>query len=364
MSGHPGKASLRCAVTALAFTAALLTLSCGPGGGSREEEPPPAVAVEVVEPTSISSIAYANARLEGSGEAMIYPGTPGKVMEVLVSEGDQVEKGQRLVRMDTDEQMAATLSGARASLEAARVNLDNARRDVERMESLHRAGAVSSQQLERARAGLEAAQAQYDQARAGLEQARTAVSTSWIAAPFDGTVVRVWATEGQMISGIPVVSVASDSFFTARVLLPEETVYDLEPGQPAFIEVPALDGEAFPGVVTAVSSAVDAQSGLVPTRVRFETAGGKLRPGTSGRVGVQLRTFDDAVAVKESMLKRTRMGFQVVVVEGGTASVRDVETGISNDGRVQITSGLQPGDSLVVRGQNTLSDGDEVRVVR
>jgi len=344
--------------------AALLLAACGPGGGAQEEEPPPAVAVEVVQTTSISSIAYANTRLEGSGEAMVYPGTPGTVMEVLVSEGDRVEKGQRLVRMDTDGQMAAALSGARASVEAARINMENARRDLERLSVLQEAGAVSSQQVEQARAGVEAAQAQYDQARAGLEQARTAAGTSWIAAPFDGTVVRVWATEGEMISGMPVASVASDSFLTARILLPEEAVYDLEPGLPAFIEVPALDGEAFPGVVTAVSSAVDAQSGLVPARVRFETAGGRLRPGTSGRVAVQVRTVDEAVAVEESMLKRTREGFQVAVVENGAAEIRDVELGISNRGKVEITSGLEPGDSLIVRGQGSLAGGDEVRVVR
>ncbi len=343
--------------------AALLLAACGPGD-AREEEPPPAVAVEVVHTTSISSIVYANTRLEGSEEAMVYPGTPGTVVEVLVAEGDRVEQGQRLVRMDTDGQMAAALSGARASVEAARVNLENGRRDLERMTSLQEAGAVSSQQVERARAGVEAAQAQFDQARAGLEQARTAVSTSWIAAPFDGTVVRVWASEGEMISGMPVASVAGDTFLTARILLPEEAVYDLEPGLPAFVEVPALEGEAFPGVVTAVSSAVDARSGLVPARVRFETAGGRLRPGTSGRVAVQLRTADDAVAVEESMLKRTREGFQVAVVEDGAAEIRDVELGISNEGKVEITSGLEPGDSLVVRGHGSLADGDAVRVVR
>jgi membrane fusion protein (multidrug efflux system) len=357
------KQSIATLSAVLPMTAVLVVAACGPGG-EREEEPPPAVSVEVVGTGPISSISYANARLEGAEEAMIYPGTPGTVLEVLVSEGEAVEEGQRLVRMDTDGQMAATLGSARASLQAAAVNRDNARRDVERMASLQEAGAVSQQQLEAAQAGLEAAQAQYDQAMAAVEQARTAATTSWIAAPFDGTVVRLWASVGEMVSGMPVASVASDSHLVARILLPEEAVYDLEAGLPAYVTVPALDGRAFPGVVTAVSSAIDAQSGLVPVRVRFGNESGLLRPGTSGRVAVQLRTVEDAVSVEESMLKRTREGFQVVVLEDGRAAVRDVETGISNDGRVQITSGLVAGDSLVVRGQGTLSDGDEVRVVR
>jgi len=345
------------------LAAALLLAACGPGG-EKEEEPPPAVSVEVVETGPISSISYANARLKGAEEAMVYPGTPGTVLEVLVFEGEAVEKGQRLVRMDTDGQMAATLGSARASLQAAAVNRDNARRDVERMTSLQEAGAVSQQQVEAARAGFEAARAQYDQAMAGLEQAQTAAGTSWIVAPFDGRVVRLWATQGEMISGMPVASVASDSHLTARILLPEEAVYDLEVGLPAYVTVPALDGRAFPGVVTAVSSAIDAQSGLVPVRVRFENESGLLRPGISGRIAVQLRTVENAVSVEENMLKRTREGFQVVVVEDGRAAVRAVETGISNEGHVQITSGLAVGDSLVIRGQSTLSDGDEVRVVR
>jgi membrane fusion protein (multidrug efflux system)/multidrug efflux system membrane fusion protein/cobalt-zinc-cadmium efflux system membrane fusion protein len=363
MTTHPRTARLHNALTALAFAAMLLVSSCGPGGPEERRQPAQAVEVRIVNPTRISSVAYANARLEGAEEATIYPGSPGTVLEVLVSEGDSVEPGQRLVRMDTDQQMSSSVQGAAASLRAARVNAENAQRDVERIRALNEAGAASQQELERAESARQAAMAQVQQAEAAYQQASTARRTAWITAPFQGRVVRIWASEGNMVSASPILSLASSSFLEARILLPEEDIYDLRRGLAAFVEVSALEGRAFPGTVVAVSEGVDRTTGLVPVRVRFDNEEGMLRPGMSGRIGVETRTVEDAVAIEESVLKRTRTGFQVAVVENGRAAIREVVTGISSDGMVQITSGLSPGDSLIVKGQNTLAQGDEVRLV-
>ncbi|MCK4807194.1 MAG: biotin/lipoyl-binding protein, partial [Candidatus Aegiribacteria sp.] len=142
-----------------------LSIGCGPGQID-EEEPPVRVSVEVVEPFNISSIAYASARVEGLEEALIYALSPGKVEEVLVSEGDSVTAGQRLVRLNTDQQASAGTASAAAGISAAQANVDNASSNYRRIQSLYEAGAVSEQQLEGALASLEAAQAQLSQARA------------------------------------------------------------------------------------------------------------------------------------------------------------------------------------------------------
>jgi membrane fusion protein, multidrug efflux system len=83
----------------------------------------------------------------------------------------------------------------------------------------------------------------------------------------------------------------------------------------------------------------------------------------AGRVAILTETFTNTIAVEESVLRRTQSGYQVVVIENGRAVIREVEIGISSYGMVQVTEGLQPGDSLVVAGQSMLSDGAVVEVV-
>lgn len=339
-----------------------LSVGCGPGQ-AEEEEPPVRVSVEIVEPYDISSIAYASTRVEGLEEALIYALTPGKVEEVLVSEGDSVSAGQQLVRLNTDQQASAGTSSAVAGISAAQANVDNALSNYRRMQSLFEAGGASEQQLEGALASVEAAQAQLSQARAGYAQARTNRDNSWITAPFDGEIGRIWAREGNSSANTPLISISNNSAIVARILLPEENLLDLKPGLPAYITVSSLDNESFPGIVTSASSTVDQISGLVPVEVRFDETGGRLRPGMAGRVAVLTVTFENSVAVSESALRRTHSGYQVVVIENGEAVVKDVQVGISSEGMVQIIEGLNFGESLVVAGQTMIQDGSSVEVV-
>ncbi len=348
-------------VTAI-LAGVLLSIGCGPGQID-EEEPLIRVSVEVVEPVDISSIAYASARVEGLEEAMIYALSPGKVEEVLVSEGDSVTAGQQLVRLNTDQQASAGTSSAVAGISAAQANVDNATSNYTRMQSLYEAGGASEQQLEGARASVQAAVAQLSQARAGYTQARTIRDNSWITAPFDGEIGRIWARVGNSSANTPLISISNHSVIVARILLPEENLLDLKPGLPAYITVSSLDNESFPGMVTSASSTVDQISGLVPVEVRFDDTRGRLRPGMAGRVAVLTETFENSIAVLESALRRTHSGFQVVVVENGISVIRDVQTGIFSEGMVQITSGLSFGDSLVVAGQTMIQDGASVEVV-
>lgn len=350
----------RIAPVALLITA--LAAGCGPSA-PEEEERPVSVSVQVVQPTDISSMAFANTRLEGLNEALIYAMTPGTVEEVLVTEGDSVSSGQQLVRMDTDQQVTAGTSSASAGISAANANVDNARSNHQRMQVLFEAGAVSEQQLEYAATALEAAEAQLSQAYAGYTQARSARDNAWIAAPFNGRVGRIWARPGNSSMGSPLLSISSDQTLVARVLLPETDLLLLRPGLPAFITVGALDDESFPGVVTSAAGTVDPMSGLVAAEVTFTDPDPRLRPGMAGRVSILTSTIEDAVVVEESVLRRTQSGYQVAVIENGGVVIREVTTGVFSEGSVQITEGLQMGDSVIVAGQRLLQDDTPVEVV-
>ncbi len=343
--------------------AALLLAACGPGGAREEEEGPVPVTVKVMEPEQITEEVYAATRLEGTDEALIYPAMGGRIREVMVTEGDSVTSGQHLVRLTTDRQVSAGVTTAQAAIAAARANLDNARKNYDRIRSLYEAGAVSEQQVDGAEAALESAQAQLQQAYAGNQQALSTRANAYIDAPFDGRIGRIWAQEGNMAGSGPILSIANSSALMAKVLLPERHLPRLHSNLPAYVSITAYDGRNYPGVVSSAARSVDPVSGLVPVRIALDNAEGDLMPGMTGRAAVAVQTAESALVVPEIALRRTMDGFELVTVKDGTARVMPVETGISNRGRVQIASGLEPGDSVVVEGQFRVSEGERVRAV-
>lgn len=340
--------------------ALVLAAACG---RQREiaDEPVP-VAVTVVAPTTVSEEVIAAARLEGSSEATVYSGAGGRVEQILVSEGDSVVSGQRLVRLATDRSISAGSSAAQAAVAAAAANEASAMRSLERLETLYEAGAVSEQEIDNARAMYEAARAALQQARAGAAQAGAIADNSFVQAPFDGRVGRIWVREGGSAGGTPVLSITNGSALVARLLLPETALTRLRPGLPAYISVTALGGESFPGIVTAAARSVDPVSGLVPVEVAFENPGGRLLPGMTGRVSVLVETHEGVIALPEYAFRRSAEGFEVVRMSGGRAAIVPVETGIGSGGIVEVVSGLEPGDTVIVQGQFLVADGDPVRI--
>lgn len=349
-------------VIPMAISIALLVLACGPGG-EEDVERVVRVKIQTIESSTISSEVYANTRLEGAQEALIYGSIPGTVQEVLVSEGDEVEAGARLIRMDTDQQVNAGTSAALASVSAARANAENARSNYARMESLFEAGALSEQELDGIGVALEAAEAQLNQAYAGYTQARSTRDNAWIVAPFSGKIGRVWAREGNMSGSTPLVSISGNGGVVAKVLLPESEIFNLQEGQAAYVTVPAIDQLSIPGIVTAVAPTVDPVSGQVSAEVRFDDLDNLLRPGLSGRVSIITESIPDAIVLPINVLRRTRNGYQVAVVVDGKADLREITTGLISQGNVQITSGIEVGDVVIVLGQNSVVQDGSVEVV-
>ena len=340
----------------------LLVAACEPGG-DQDAERVVRVRIQTMEPSTISSEVYANTRLEGAQEALIFSSMPGTVEEVLVSEGDEVEAGERLVKMNTDQQVNAGTSAAIASVSAARANAENARANYERMQTLYEAGALSSQELDGVGVALEAAEAQLNQAYAGYTQARATRDNAWISAPFPGRVGRVWAREGNMSGSTPLLSISGNGGVVARVLLPESDIFKLEVGQPAYVTVSAIGNTSIPGVVTAVSPSVDPVSGQVSAEVHFDDPEIQLCPGLSGRVSIITESITDAMVLPVSVLRRTRNGYQVALVVNDRAVLREITTGLISHGNVQILSGVEPGDQVIVLGQNSVIQDGSVEVI-
>ncbi len=322
------------------------------------------VRTTTVQPSPITREIYAVARLEGEDEAIIVPAVGGRIEAVLVREGEAVNTGDPLVRLITDEQISAGTTAAVAGINAARANAENSQRTLTRLTSLYSAGAVSEQQLDGASAMSLAANAQLVQAQAMYHQASSVADNSYIAAPFSGTIGRIWAREGNMAGGgNPLLSIADGSSIIAKVLLPERYIGDLQADLPARAALTVNNQTSYPGTVIAAARSVDPVSGMVAVEVRFPNEDQSLMPGMSARIAIGIQTSPAALSVREMTLRRTSSGYELALLEDGMVKIVPVQTGITSLGMVEITEGLNSGDVVITQGQVGVTHGQIVQEV-
>jgi len=338
----------------------LIAFACGEG--EIEEKSAVSVTIVVAKCEQIRRLVYSSARLEGVEEATLTSIAYSEIIEIHVSEGETVREGTLLITLKTDEAHRISVQGVEAALIAARVNRETAVNNCSRAVSLYEEGGISQQALNDATTLMEVAGAEAELAQAEYSRAVSEEESASITAPFDGSIVRIWTGTGEIANG-PLLSISNSESVAAEVFLSENHIHLIKPGLTAYFQPTVLPDSAFEGVVHSATSTVDPTSGLISARIHFPNQEGVLRAGMTGTVSIVLEERDINPVVRESVLRRVNEGWEISVVQNGSASVRSVETGISNNGMYEILSGLQPGDSVIVLGHDTVADGDRVMVV-
>lgn len=337
-------------ILALALAAPLL-VGCQGAQTEAAAETPPQIPVEVAPATRAEMLARygGTATLEAEADAEVIAREGGEVVRVLVEEGDRVREGQTL----------AVLDGRQLRLEAAqaRAQFAKAERDYERQVELHQRGIISAGAIEGLRFDLENLRATYQLAELRL-------SYTDIRAPFTGVVSERHVKVGQNVGqGDKTFRVTDATPLKAVVHVPERELPRLAVGQGAAAVIDALGGQAFDARVALVSPAIDPATATF--RVTLEVLDPKsvLKPGMFARVGIVFDRREAALQVPRVALIEADGASSVFVVKDGKAQHRTVTTGLTDGGRIELTSGVDEGDSIVIVGQNGLKDGNAVRVV-
>ncbi len=337
------------------FTLSLLG-ACGapaPEDGHDGEDAPeePAVPVEVAtaELGTISAAWRGSATLEAEAESDVVARVGGIVETLLVEEGDAVEAGDALARLDTD-QRALELRQAKAELERLRA-------DHERNKAIFRENLISREVFDRTRFELESARAAYDLAQLALEH-------STIRSPIDGLVSARYVKVGNLVAAnSPAFHVTQFDPLLAVFHVPEREIHQLAAGQTAMLSFDAWPDEEFAGEIDRISPVVNPETGTVKVTVQMQPAGQRLQPGMFGRVRILYDSRDNAVLVPADAVITEDARDAVFVVVDGQAVRRDVVVGFEEAGRVQIESGVSAGDTVVVTGQAALRDDTPVEIV-
>lgn len=209
---------------------------------------------------------------------------------------------------------------------------------------------------------LRQAMAAVEQARAGLAAAKAAQAEAFIYAPIDGIVAQRHVSVGSTVGPTtPIVTLISPELELA-INVEEAKIALVQPGQQVVLTVPALPGRQFTGRVLTVFPAGDARSRSFTVRITPDDTGGVLKPGMFVQASITTEQRQQALVVPREAIVRRNGGQYIFVASGGTAQMRPVQIGLIGDRLVEVLSGVQPGDQVVVVGQENLKDGEAIAV--
>lgn len=300
--------------------------------------------------------------LNAERSATIRAEVPGIVVQALAEEGQTVRSGQLLGRLNDDairDQVLSAQSGVRTATEALTV----AKRNAERSETLARAGAVAERDLEQARWSVMNAEGAEAEANARLAGAQKQLGYTLIRSPLAGVVSERHVNSGDNVSaGNPLYSVVDPSSLRLEAQVPIAALGRLAVGTPVGFTIDGYGDRAFEGKITRINPAVDPATRQVRITVTLPNQAGRLVAGlfAQGRAAVESQT---GLVVPSSAVDRRGIRPMVTRIQGGVAQRVEVALGIEDVAidRIEITSGLAVGDTVVIGSARGLQPGTRVR---
>ncbi len=342
-------------VGAAAFACFVLLSACQQGkqsddDGQDDDETPP-VPVEIGVPIrgDIFATYTGTAPIEAYAEADVIAKVAGEVRVLHVEEGDHVEKDQVLATLDGDR--------LRLELSESEARLRKMQRDFARNQELQSKGLISVGDFERIQYDMEALEASYNLARLELDYTK-------IRAPISGVISERFIKLGNTIkTGDPVYRVTSLDPLVAYLFIPEREFRQIAAGQPVQILIDALPSEVVTASVTRISPIVDPETGTFKITIEIPGTDRRIKPGMFGRMNIVYDRHENVLQVPRSAIIETAGQSSVFVVEDGVGIRKDVRTGFSSNGMVEITEGLTDGENVITVGHVGLKNDSKVVVI-
>jgi RND family efflux transporter MFP subunit len=358
----------------------------------------PVVAASHAVRTDLKNDVTLTAELEPYYEVDVMAKEAGYIRHMLVDIGDHVKAGQLIcvleipelqddlqrakadVQTATAEQSAAEQDRKRAVAAEAIAHLsytrilDVSKREpglvpLQEVDVAHSHDLEGEAQVASAEQNVQASISRLQAAKAALEHETALVEYTRIVSPLNGVITQRYASDGAMIQAgtssntqaMPVVHVAEDDILRLMLPVPEAYVGTIHDGEGVTVTVPAL-GRTLPGKVTRFADRVQASTRTMTAEVDLKNSKLDLIPGMYAQVELSLADAPHAAAVPIGAVDTRGSGSKVYVVDAsGIVHVRPVTTGIQSPEFVQVLSGIQPGEAVILGSHSGLQDGQRVQ---
>lgn len=348
----------------LIVLALVLLTACG---GS--EQPPPVefrIPVEVTEVTTgtLENLIVTTGTLRTRESVILTVETPGFLIlskdenGQRLSEGSAVKPNQKIAEITGEDARLAS------RIEATRRHLESAEQELSRRQQLYKQKLIAEEDVWQARTRYEDALHNFDTSQRTFE--KTHIKT-----PIAGVILELArdsngqaVADGQMVSqGFGVARVAPLDVLIADVDLVGPELSRVRPGQTVRIAHYAFEDADIEGTILRISPTMDSLTHTFRVEVEVNNSNGLLRPGMFIQASIITERHDNVAVVPRDAVTQ-RSGRNVAfVVDGQRVVQRNIGVGLTDDGQFEVTSGLQPGERVAVRGLETLTDGTRVRVI-
>ncbi len=345
----------------------------------KEENVEKSVPVKIykVKSESISKYIRATGSITGDEDVIVYSKVAEHIKKINVTPGQTVKQNQILAEQK-NEILKQGLDIASAALKTAEAQAKLSALDFERMSQLHSQKAISPQQFDQARTGKETAEHALEQAKSMYEQAKELYENSFIKSPFDGVVAALYVEKNQSINiGQPVVQIISPSKMKSKIYLTGEDVHNVKVGQRVIIKFPTIPGVEFNGKVDKINTSINQTSKSLEVEITILTKDTRIKSGMFGEFLIETKNIANSLVVpevalipqteikidRETGLQNTFKKYYLFVVDRNRAKMKEVKTGIANNGQIEITNGLNINDAVIIVGQNIVKEGQVVNVI-
>lgn len=338
----------------------LVGLSVALASGCKDEEDaeadapsaPRSVPVETVSAAArtLRESIISTATVDSKSAVDVVAEVPGVVITLDTEQGETVKKGQRIAQIQREE--------VNFGVSSAKTAVQRLESEVERLRPLYDKGVISRQVFDEAQWRLQ-------EARSEQKRASMAASDLRAVAPMAGVVAMRYVNLGQQVAtGTPLFRIVDPEELIVAVNLPENSLGKIFEGQEAYVESDALPDQTFNGKVERISPVVDPRTGTLRVQLSLDEAAAKtLKPGMFVKAHIVVSQRPDAVAIPRRAVVFTDDQSNVFVVEDKTALRKPVKLGVNDGTWVEILSGINMGDKVVVLGQEGLKSGTPVDAV-
>jgi membrane fusion protein (multidrug efflux system) len=294
----------------------------------------------------------ANGNFEPIQELTFSAEKSGKVISVLVKEGDYVNVGQTLVIVRSDV--------INVNAQTAKAAYDNAKSDYDRYENAYKSGGVTKQQLDQAKLAL-------TNAGNNLKQANINVGDTKVKAPIKGFINKKYIEPGSILTGMPATAmfdIVNVSKLKLKVTVNESQVASLKLGNTINVTSSVFPNKTFAGKITFIAAKAD-ESLNFPIEIEIvNNADNSLKAGMYGTANFGSKQKQQLKVVPRNAFVGSVSSNEVFVVENGIAKLKKVTSGRILGEQVEIVDGLSDGETVIITGQINLQDGNTVEIIK